>query len=52
MKSYETRLEQLKQLASQLENKELTQDIENFLAKWFETYSNISKFLFCSSFIH
>lgn len=47
MKSYETRLQQLKQLAYQLENKELTQDIENFLTKWFETYSNISK-----SFIH
>ena len=44
MNSYETRLNDLKQLAAQLDNNtELLHDIDQFIAKWSETYNNISK---------
>jgi hypothetical protein len=43
MNSYETRLNELKLLTNQLEDKELINEIEQFASKWTETYSLISK---------
>jgi hypothetical protein len=43
MNSYEPRLGELKKLTTQLDNKELITDIENFALKWNETYCLISK---------
>ncbi len=43
MNSYETRLNDLKKLALELDNGEVNRDIENFIVKWLETYRNISK---------
>jgi transposase-like protein len=45
MNSYETRLNDLKQLAIQLDNAEVNADIESFLIKWSETYTKISKLI-------
>ena len=45
MNSYEPRLNDLKQLTTQLDNKDLVNEIENFSLKWSETYSLISRFL-------
>ena len=45
MNSYEPRLKDLKQLATQLDNGELNGDIENFLIKWSETYTKISELI-------
>jgi hypothetical protein len=46
MNSYETRLNDLKLLTNQLDNKDLVNEIENFSLKWSETYSLISRFKF------
>ncbi len=43
MNSYETRLNDLKKLALELDNGEVNRDIENFIVKWLETYRKISK---------
>lgn len=51
MNSYEPRLNELKRLTTQLDNKELISDIDNFALRWNETYSLISKFKFIL-FIH
>ena len=51
MNSYETRLNDLKQLAQQLDNKELLNDIELFLNKWSETYTKISESIIISIYI-
>ncbi len=45
MNSYETRLNDLKKLALQLDNGEVNRDIENFIVKWLETYRKISKLI-------
>ena len=52
MNSYETRLNDLKQLAIQLDNNEVNSDIQNFMVKWFETYKKISKLIisYCKIF--
>ena len=46
MNSYEPRLNDLKLLTNQLDNKDLVYEIENFSSKWFETYTLISRFRF------
>jgi hypothetical protein len=43
MNSYEPRLNVLKQLTNQLDNKDLINDIESFSLKWSDTYSLISR---------
>ena len=45
MNSYETRLNDVKQLAIQLDNGEVNSDLENFIVKWFETYKKISELI-------
>lgn len=45
MNSYETRLNQVKQLVIELDNSEVNSDIDNFLIKWSETYKQISKLI-------
>lgn len=44
MNSYEPRLNDLKLLTTQLDNKDLVNEIENFSSKWSETYTLISRF--------
>ena len=44
MNSYETRLNDLKQMTDQLDNKDLINEIETLAQKWSETYSLISKY--------
>ncbi len=46
MNSYETRLSNLKQQTSYLDNKDLAAEIQNFALKWSETYQLISKWNF------
>lgn len=48
MNSYETRLNDLKQMTDQLDNKDLINEIETLAQKWAETYSLISKYSFHS----
>ena len=43
MNSYEIRLNDLKQLTVQLDNNELTNEMQSFAAKWMETYLLISR---------
>ena len=44
MNSYETRLNELKQMTDQLDNKDLINEIETLAQKWSETYALISKY--------
>ena len=46
MKSYEMRLNELRNLAQQLQNKDLVNEIEKFYLKWMDTYTLISKLIF------
>ena len=50
MNSYDQRLNDLRQLTNQLDNKDLINDIENFSQKWSETYSLISRWTFICLF--